>query len=283
MLVYLPVVATLLSLGMLALVYAADLYEREPIERIQNWFLLGFLVQLVLILIIDGVTGLDLWSGAWILVTVGVAAIALPFSLRHESELDERFDGIVYTVACLAGATSVIHVHNLPKITAASVFGSVLAPDTAPGLRDLLILAGSEAFAADLAQGLAILVAAVLIGATLGVLQLGGRRPAIAAAACLAVGLAAAGLELISGGSWGVRATLVVAACTVAILLKRRSVFRKGPQTTESEILVQGVKTVLMVLGATLLAAAVLAAMAPPPDLPTELPTEFRRTTVERS
>ncbi len=283
MLIYLPVVSALLSLVVLALVYHADLYEREPIENIQNWFLLGLLVQLVLILIVDAAIGLDLWAGPWILITVGIAALALPFSLRRESELDERFDGIVYTVACLSGATGVIHVHNLPKIMAASPFGSVLAPDAAPGLRDLLILAGSGSFATDLGQTLTILLIAVLIGATLGVLQLGGRGTATIAAACLAVGLAAAGLDLVSGGSWWVRAGLAVAACTAAVLIKRRSVFRGRPQTTESEVLVQAVKTALMVLGATLLAAAVLMAAAPSPGLPTELPINNLPDTAEHS
>ncbi len=283
MLVYLPVVSGLLSLVVLVLVYAADLYEREPIERIQNWFLLGLFVQLVLILIAEAVVGLDLWAGPWILITVGVAALALPFSLRRESELDERFDGIVYTVACLAGATNVIHMHNLPKITAASPFGSVLAPDAAPGLRDLLILAGSDSFAADLGQAFVILLTAVLIGATLGILHLGGRGAATVTAACLTIGLAVPGLDLVSGGSWAVRAGLAAAACIAAILIKRRSVFRDRPQNTESEVLVQAVKTALMVLGATLLAGAVLMAAAPSPDLPSELPINNLPDTAEPS
>ncbi len=268
MLIYLPIVASFLSLMMLALVYAADHYEREPIERLQSWFLLGVLVQLILILTCDAIVGIDLWSGRWILLSVGVAALVLPLLLKNENELDERFDGIIYTVACLGGATSVIHVHNLPKITATSPIGSVLDSDAAPGLRDLVLLVGSPSFAADLGQGLTILLVAMLIGATFGILHFGGRSPITIAASCFAVGFGATSVELLSGGTWMVRLGLAIVACTLAFFVKRRSVFRNRPQVTENEVLIQGVKTVLMVLGATLVAAALFTAVSPVPDLP---------------
>ena len=60
------------------------------------------------------------------LITVACAALFLPYQLGRQSEIDERFDGIVYSVAVLGGAACVIHIHNLPRLIAASPYGDAL-------------------------------------------------------------------------------------------------------------------------------------------------------------
>jgi hypothetical protein len=268
--IYIASFAGLLSTLLLAVVYLADRYEREPIELIQNFFLSGLVGQLVLVFAAAAATPELFWAGPWVLVTLACAAVYLPFQLRRQPEMDERFDGIVYAVSFVGGATCVIHLNNLPLVIAASPYHDALAPGAEPDLRDLLILAGSPGFAAELGRGFFLIVAAVLIGAVIGVLQLRGWPPWRTAVACLAVALSTGGLELAAGSSWPVRGALAVAAVAAALALKRRSVFRDRPEAAERDQLVLGLKTVLLVLGATLLATVLLRAVVDQPDPPSE-------------
>jgi hypothetical protein len=264
--IYIATFAGLLSTLLLAAVYLADRYEREPIELIQDFFLSGLLGQLVLILAVTAV-GRDVsWSGPWILITVVCAALYLPFQLHRQTEMDERFDGIVYSVALIGGATCVIHLNNLPRVVAASPYRDALASGTEPDLRDMLILATSPGFATELGQGLVVILAAVLVGAVLGTLQLREWSPWRTAFVCVAVALAVTGLDLLTGGVWPVRGALAVMAVAVAAAVKRRSVFKGRPEAPERDVLVMGLKTVLMVSGAALLATVVLQAVAEQPD-----------------
>jgi len=258
--IYIATFAGLLSTLLLAVVYLADRYEREPIELIQNFFLSGLLGQLVLILGFTAVGGEVSWSGGWILITVVCAALYLPFQLHRQTEMDEGFDGIVYAVALVGGAVCVIHLNNLPRVIAASPYRDALAPGAAPDLRDLLILATSSGFMAEIGQGLVMILAAVLVGAVLGTLQLRGWSPWRTAFVCVVVALVVTGLDLLTGGAWGLRGALAVTAIAVAVVVKRRSVFRDRPETPERDVLVIGVKTVLMVFGAALLATVILQA-----------------------
>ena len=267
-LIYIASFAGLLSAVVLAVVYLADRYEREPVELIQNTFLLGFVGQLVLVVATTAVIGQLLWSGPWLLITVAGAALVMPTYLRSLAEMDERFDGIVYTVACLAGATCVIHLNNLPQVAAASPFHDALEDGAIPGLRDLLIVDSSPAFAAELGQGLTVILAGVLIGATLGLLHLRGQRTGQTAAACAAVGLITIGLDVATGGIWPVRAGLVAVAIAAAVAIKRRSVFKDRPQQAERDVLILAFKTLLIVLGAALFAVVLLQTVAPPAQLP---------------
>ena len=264
--IYIATFAGLLSTLLLAVVYLADRYEREPIELIQNFFLSGLLGQLVLILGITAVGGDISWSGPWILITMVCAALYLPFQLHRQAEIDERFDGIVYSVALVGGATCVIHLNNLPRVIAASPYRDALAPGAAPDLRDLLILATSPGFTAELGQGLVVILAAVLVGAVLGTLQLRGWSPSQTAFVCVVVALAATGLDLLAGGAWPVRGALAVMAVAVAVAVKRRSVFKVRPELPERDALIMGLKTVLMVFGAALLATVLLQAVVEQPD-----------------
>ena len=120
-------------------------------------------------------------------MTLAGAALYLPFRLHRQAEMDERFDGIVYTVALVGGALCVIHLNNLPRVVAASPYRDALASGAAPDLRDLLIFAASPEFAAELGQGLVVIFAAVLVGAVLGTLQLRGWPPWNTASACAGV------------------------------------------------------------------------------------------------
>jgi len=264
--IYIASFAGLLSTLLLAVIYIADRYEREPIELIQNFFLFGLLGQLVLILAVTAVVGSFSWSGPWILITMVLAAIFLPFQLHRQAEMDERFDGIVYAVALVGGATCAIHLNNLPQVIAASPYRAALAPGAVPDLRDQLILATSPEFVAELGQGFVVILAAVLFGALLGTLQMRGWSPWRTAFVCAAAALAATGLDLLTGGAWPVRGALAVAAFAIVLGVKRRSVFRDHPEPLEHDVLVMGLKTVLMVFGAALLATVLLQTVVEQPS-----------------
>jgi hypothetical protein len=251
--IYIASFAGLLSTLLLAVIYIADRYEREPIELIQNFFLFGLLGQLVLILAVTAVVGSFSWSGPWILITMVLAAIFLPFQLHRQAEMDERFDGIVYAVALVGGATCAIHLNNLPQVIAASPYRAALAPGAVPDLRDQLVLATSPEFFAELGQGFVVILAAVLFGALLGTLQMRGWSPWRTA-------------FVLTGGAWPVRGALAVAAFAIVLGVKRRSVFRDHPEPLEHDVLVMGLKTVLMVFGAALLATVLLQTVVEQPS-----------------
>ncbi len=207
--IYIASFAGLLSSLLLTIVYIADRYEREPIDLIQDFFLSGLLFQLVLILAVNALGGAGPWSGAWLLVTVGCAAIYLPYQLRKQAEMDERFDGIVYSVAFLGGATCVIHLQNLPGVVAASQYRDALASGAAPDLRDLLILITSPGLSAELGQGCVVILAAVFVGAVIGAFQLGGRTLLQTVVVSVVTGVAVLGIDLATGGSWIVRGGII--------------------------------------------------------------------------
>ena len=265
--IYIASFAGLLSSLLLAVVYFADRYEPEPIELIQDSFLTGLAGQLALIFAASSADGEILWSGPWILVTVVCAAAYLPFRLHRQVEMDERFDGIVYSVALVGGATCVVHLNNLPGVMAASPYRDAMAPGAEPDLRDLLILAGSPGLMAELGRGLVMILAAVLVGAALGVLQLRGWPPWRTALVCVAVGSAVVTADLLVGGAWWLRAVLSLAALVVALLVKRRSVYKDRPEPRERDVLLMGLKTVLVVFGAALLAMVLLQAVVEQPTI----------------
>jgi hypothetical protein len=266
--IYVASFAGLLSTLLLAVVYFADRYEREPIELIQNFFLSGLLAQLVIILAVTSVGGEISWSGPWVLLTMTGAAFYLPIQLHRQTEMDERFDGIVYSVAFVGGATCAIHLNNLPGVIAASPYRDALVSGAVPDARDLLILATSSGFGAELGQGLVLVLVAVLVGAILGTLLLRGWSPWRTAAVCVGVTLATIGLDLLTRGAWPARAFLLVVSLAIALTVKRRSVFKDRPEPAESDVLVLGLKTVLMVFGAALLAAVLLQAVVEQPEIP---------------
>ena len=264
--IYIAVFAGLLSTLLLGAVYLADRYEREPIELIQNSFLSGLVAQLVLVFAVTLVAGPVIWEGEWLLATAIAVAVMMPFQLRNRDEVDERFDGIVYTVAFAAGATCVIHLNNLPSLIAASPFRAALEPGAEPDLRDLMILAESAGFAAELGRGLVVILSAVVVGAVLGALQMKRVSPWRIASITVPIAAVTIGIDLLANGAWAVRAALTIAAVVVAVALKRRSVFRDRPQPTESEALVTGLKTILLVFGAALLATVLLQAVVERPE-----------------
>lgn len=266
--IYIASFAGLLSTILLAAVYFGDRYEREPIELIQNFFLSGLLGQLVIILAVTSVGGEVAWSGWWVLLTMACSAVYLPFQLHRQAEMDERFDGIVYSVAFVGGATCVVHLNNLSGVIAASPYREALVSGSVPDLRDLVILATSSGFASELGQGFVMILSAVFVGAILGILQLRGRPPWQTATVCVTMALATAGLDLLAGGSWPVRGVLAVVGLAIVLAVKRRSVFKDRPEPIERDVLVLGLKTVLMVFGAALLATVLLQAVVERPGVP---------------
>ena len=277
--IYIASFAGLLSSLLLGVVYLADRYEPEPIELIQNSFLTGLAGQLVVIFLVSSFDGQLLWSGAWMMITVVCASAYLPFRLHRQAEMDERFDGIVYSVALVGGATCVIHLNNLPGVIAASPYRDALAPGAEPDLRDMLILTGSPGFAGELGQGLVAIMAAIFVGVALGTLQLRGWSPWRTAPVCIALGSAVVGVDLLSGGDWRVRSVLVLTALAVALAVKRRSVFKDRPEPREREVLLMGLKTVLLVFGAALLAMVLLQVVVEQPSVEDGLVGGVRRTT----
>jgi hypothetical protein len=264
--IYVATFAGLLSSLLLAVVYLADRYEPEPIELIQNSFLTGLAGQLALIFVASSLDGGVFWSGKWLMITIIAAAFYLPFRLHLEPEMDERFDGIVYSVAMAGGATCAIHLNNLPRVMAVSPYRDALASGAEPDLRDLLILAGSAGFTAELGRGLVVILAAVLVGFFLGVLQFRGWPPWRTALVCVAVGSVVVGADLLVGGGWCLRGGLLATAVVAALAVKRRSVFRDRPQTREGDVLLLALKTVLIVFGAALLAMVLLQAVVEQPQ-----------------
>ena len=262
------VLAGSLSTLLLVVVYLADRYEREPIELIQDSFLVGLVAQLALILLRWAATGDAVWSGPWMLVTAVGLALAMPYRLAGESEVDERFDGIVYTVAVAGGAACAIHLNNLPWFVATSPHHAAMAPGSEPDLRDLIIIfTGSSDLTAELGRGVVLVLIAVLVGAVVGVLQLRGTRTWRTTAACVAVAAGAGSVDLLLDGGWWWRAILVALAIGVAVAIKRRSVFRRSPEIPERDVVVLGFKTALVVFGAALLATVLLQAVIEQPQI----------------
>lgn len=263
--IYIASFAGLLSSLLLVVVYLADRYEPEPIELIQGSFLTGLMLQLILIFAASAAFGAALWSGPWIMITVACLAIYLPFRLYRQTEVDERFDGIVYGVALAGGAACAIHLHDLPRVLAASPYRRSFAPGAEPDLRDLLILASSPGLVAELGRGLVVIVAAILVGAAVGTLQLRGWMPWRTAAVSVGVGLVVTGVDVLASGHWWIRAAMVVLALVIALAVKQRSVFKDRPEPRERDVMLMGLKTVLIVFGAALLATVLLQAVVEQP------------------
>jgi hypothetical protein len=129
-----------------------------------------------------------------------------------------------------------------------------------------MILTGSPPFTAEFGQAFVLILTAVFIGAVLGTLQLRGWAPPHTAVVCVIVAVAPIGLDLLTGALLPVRASLAVAALASALALKRRSVFRDRPEAAERDVLILGLKTVLVVFGAALLAIVLLQAVVDQPE-----------------
>jgi hypothetical protein len=268
--IYIAAFAGLLSTVLLAVVYLGDRYEREPIDLIQNYFLSGVLGQLALILVFDRLGLGAPWTGPWIVLTAGCVGLYLPFQLRRESELDEVFDGVVYSVALVAGAVCVMHLRNLPIVIAESPYRAALATGAEPDLRDLMILAASPGFSAEFGRGIVLVAAAVLGGAVLGTLQLRGWRPLQTAPVVVACVAAVVVTDLATGGAWPLRGGLAVAAVACALWVKRWSAFRNRPEPMDRDVILDGVKTILIVFGASILTTVALQSLIEQPGFPEE-------------
>lgn len=258
MLVYIAVFAGVSSVVVLAAVYLADRYEREPLELIQDAFLLGAAVQLILTLAARAILGSDVWSSGLMILTAALSALWLPFHLARLDEADERFDGIVYSVAAVAGASCVIHVGNLPGLIAGSPYADALTGAAAPSLRDLLIVISWPEFGRELARHLGLIGAAVLAGALAGIRHAAGRPRGVSALLAALLATAATGLVWASGDEVWPVIVVVAVAIVWAAWIKRRSVHRGAPEAPEDALLVRVVKTVALVLGIALAASAVL-------------------------
>lgn len=258
MIVYVAVSTAVMSLLVLALVYVADLWEREPLDLLQNAFLAGVATQLVLVLGVDRLAGIESWSGWLYLLTVASLAVVVPVLLAAAEEVDERFDGIVYAVAFTVGAAAVAHLFNLPQAAARHPELAVLGSGEAPRARDLLLLVASPGPRGLLGDLSALLLVAVLAGAVLGTLKLRGRPLLHQVAGTLGAAVLLGAADLALDGWWPARLALAAAALGAAVALKRRSVFRRRRQPPEREVFLGAVKTGLLILGAIVLALSLV-------------------------
>lgn len=261
MLTYIVTFAGLSSAVVLAVVYLADRYEREPLESIQDSFLLGAAVQLVPVLILTGSGERCVWSAGWMIATAAAVGTWLPFHLRRIREANERFDGIVYSVAIVAGASCVVHIANLPLLVTGSPFAGALAGEATPSLRDLSIVVGWPELNHELARHVGLVAAAILAGAISGTGRAARWPVAGTALSSGAVAGATATLVWLFDPGWWMPCLLLVGAAGWAAAIKRRSVFRDAPVPPESEILARAVRTLLLVLGTALAAAVMLQAV----------------------
>ena len=262
MIIYLAVFAGLLAATVLALVYVADLYEREPLALIENAFLAGVIAQLVLVLAAGALFELAAWNGWWSGLTVLVLAVLLARLAPAMGELDERFDGIVYGVALAAGAACVLHLHNLPEAIAGSPHAAVFAVGAAPDLRDLLLVLGARGPRSDLADQLVLVLQMAVVGGCLGIVYRSGARGWRVIGVCVGVGSAMWAIDRVFAGAWPSRVVLAAAAVLLGVILKRRSVHRAHPEAIEVDVGVKLLKTGLIVFGAMTLALALLVALS---------------------
>jgi hypothetical protein len=266
--IYIASVAAALSTLVLATVYLADRYEREPIERIQNTFLTGLLGQLIVILSVSVLLGQVQWTGWWMWASVIAVAVYLPLQLRHDEEVDEVFDGIVYAVALVAGVACTIHINDLPQVIRDSPYSSAFVSGAAPDLRDVMIVATSAGLASELGEGLVLILCAVAIGWVTGLLLNRGWRAGRIVAVSVFSGIVILAIDQLTAGHPVTRLALFVLAVALAVAVKRRSVFRDRPQASESAVVTMALKTVLMILGGALLVMVLLQAVVDQPAPP---------------
>ena len=258
MIIYVATLTAGLCTLMLALVYLADLWEREPLELIQNAFLAGLGVQLVLVLGGHRLAGVEAWSGWLYLLTLAALSVVLPVLLVAEAEVDERFDGVVYAVAFTVGAAGTAHLFNLPGAAARHPESVILGGGETPGVRDLLLLITAPGPRGELADLLALLASSALAGAVFGTLRLHRRRLPHQIGGMLLAALAAGGVDLAAGGAWPIRAALAAAAVAATVALKGTSIFRRRPSPPEREVFLGALKSVLLVFGSIVMALALI-------------------------
>lgn len=264
MVVFLVVVSGASSLIALLAAWASDTWEREPLESVENVLLLGVAVQVALVLLARWAVGFDAWGALGLLGVALPAGLLVPFAAAKLSELDEPYDGVVYSVAFASGSSLVLLLWDVP-VLAREAGEAALQPGVVLGLRDLVALLGAPAVLERLGAHAAAVAVAALTGALYGVLAgVSGRRRAPLALA-LAGGLLAALLSLadrlVQGAWWG-RVGLAVFAVIAAFVLKSRSPFRSRLKAPQTDLAVEGVKAALLVIGACFVALCLLASVA---------------------
>jgi hypothetical protein len=262
MIIYVAVFAGLLAAAVLALIWVADLYEREPLELIENAFVAGLVAQLLLLLAVGAATDLLVWHGGWSGLTIVVLCALVCRLAPAMGELDERFDGIVYAVTIAAGAACVSHMHNLPTALAVSPHADVFAATAAPDLRDLVLVLGASGPRSDLAVQLVLVLQMAVVGGCLGVAYRYGARGWRLTGLCTSVGVVLWAADQLLDGAWPARVVLAVVAIVFGTVLKRMSVHRRAPEAAEADLMVKLLKTALVVFGALTVSLALMVALS---------------------
>jgi len=217
-----------------------------------------------LVLVARWAAGFDAWGALGLLGVALPAGILVPSATARLSELDEPYDGVVYSVAFASGSSLVLLLWDVPLL-ARQAGGAALQPGVVLGFRDLVALLGAPAVLERLGAHAAALAVAVLTGALFGVLAgIPGRRrsPWVLA---LAGGLLAVLLSLadrLLQGAWWVRLVLAILAVGTAFAVKSRSPFRSRPEAPQTDLAVEGMKAALLVVGACFVALCLLASVA---------------------
>lgn len=258
MLTYLLLVSTLMVAIVLAAVLLFDRHDREPLELVQSCFSLGLLCQLLVALPVAAWTRGEGWGTVLAGFAVLAAMVVVPLRKAGHPELDEPYDGIVYSVAFISGAGCVLHLWNLPALVDGSVHPRLWTVDVV-GIRDLSILLTSPAVGRVALDYLALVAAAALGGAVFGKLHYRGKFSPRAVLLSAVTALGVWGLNQAFTDWWPVAAGTVAAAVAAAIFLKRRSPFRGDAKEPEEDLPIKVVNSLLLVLGSVTLALVLLA------------------------
>lgn len=258
MLTYLALFSALMVAVVLAAVVLSDRWEREPLELVQGCYSLGFMYQLLVTLPAAAWTRGDGWSVVLAGFAVLAAAVAVPLHMAGRAELDEPYDGIVYSVAFMSGAGCLVHLWGLPAVIGGSAHPRLWSVDVV-GVRDLGILLAAPAAGRSVLAYLVLIAAAALGGSAFGSLHCRGASRSSMVGAGAAVSLVVWGLNRALGHWWPVGVGTVLAAVAVAWALKRRSPFRAHAEHSEGDLVVKTVNSGLLVLGSVTLALVLLA------------------------
>jgi hypothetical protein len=181
-------------------VYLADRYEPEPLELVQDTFLLGALAQAGAILAVAAFTHRIGWDGWWIGGTLLGWCSSCPVTCGGSARPTSASTASSYTVSAAAGALCVIHVANLPTIATQSPYRTALAATATPDLRDLLIITGAPGFAHELGRGALIIALAVIAGGVMGHAHMRGARPWAASLVALGITVPVVAADVLSHG-----------------------------------------------------------------------------------
>ncbi len=264
MIVFLVFLAAITAATTLWIAWLSDSWEREPVRAIEDFFLQGVLTQFVLVSLGQRLLGFENWSALGLGAVLVPAALLLPTLLATHAEFDEAYDGIVYAVAFVAGASLVLTLWDIPDLVR-DASGATLPPGALLGPRDLLLAVTAPSILARIGLHISVMAVAGLAGAVLGMARHRYAQTKIAGSgAMLLVVVTVVAAERIAGSPSWLHWGLVLAVGIAAYIVKQRSPFKGRPEALESEVVVKAFKATLMVVGAAVLVLSLLGTLVAP-------------------